>query len=283
MSDQAIISSAPVNTRAATRRWRTEDWIAVVLGFLVIVATLVVFQWKIADLRNIVPNLRWTTDSQITSLTPDWTVALDNIAKDAAAKGQKNIAALSTDLKAALASKNRKAIEDAAAKLASAGGRTVAGALAGEIRGHAAASEAKVFAADNLLKVLYVGIGVLLVASLGTALLGSRVLPFVIGLPVIFALAWAARLLAGNGLFVNWGIEYVIFALLIGLLISNTVGTPEWLKPAVQTELFIKTGLVILGASLLFYEVLQAGALGLVQAVLVVFVVWYACFWLCGS
>ena len=28
-------------------------------------------------------------------------------------------------------------------------------------------------------------------------------------------------------------------------------------------------------------EVLQAGALGIVQAVLVVFVVWYACFWLC--
>ncbi len=88
-------------------------------------------------------------------------------------------------------------------------------------------------------------------------------------------------MLAGNGLFVNWGIEYVIFALLLGLLISNTIGTPEWLKPAVQTEFFIKTGLVILGASLLFMEVLQAGALGIAQAVLVVFVVWYACFWLC--
>ena len=82
-------------------------------------------------------------------------------------------------------------------------------------------------------------------------------------------------------MFVDWGIEYVIFALLLGLIISNTVGTPEWLKPAAQTELFIKTGLVILGASLLFMEVLQAGALGIVQAVLVVFVVWYACFWLC--
>ena len=122
---------------------------------------------------------------------------------------------------------------------------------------------------------------VLLVASLGVALLGIRVLPFVVGLPVIFALAWGARLLAGNGLFVNFGIEYVIFALLIGLLISNTVGTPEWLKPAVQTEFFIKTGLVILGAGLLFHEVLQAGALGIVQALLVVFVVWYSCFWLC--
>ena len=82
-------------------------------------------------------------------------------------------------------------------------------------------------------------------------------------------------------MFVNWGIEYVIFALLLGLLISNTIGTPAWLKPAVQTEFFIKTGLVILGASLLFQEVLQAGALGIVQALLVVFVVWYACFWLC--
>src|SRR5262249_8534335 len=38
---------------------------------------------------------------------------------------------------------------------------------------------------------------------------------------------------------------------------------------------------VILGAGLLFYEVLQAGALGIVQALPVVFVVWYSCFWLC--
>jgi uncharacterized integral membrane protein (TIGR00698 family) len=51
-------------------------------------------------------------------------------------------------------------------------------------------------------------------------------------------------------------------------------------QTAVQTEFFIKTGLVILGASLIFSEVLQAGALGIAQAVLVVFVVWYSCFWL---
>jgi len=66
----------------------------------------------------------------------------------------------------------------------------------------------------------------------------------------------------------------IIFALAVGLLISNTVGVPGWLKPAVQTEFYIKTGLglVILRASLLFMEILQPGALGIVQAVLVVFV-----------
>ena len=226
MSDQVIVSSSPVAPSAA-KRWRTEDWIAVVLGFIVIVTTLAVFQLKVADLRSVVPNLRWTTDSQLASLTPDWTAALDSIAKDAAAKGQQSIVAPANELKSALGGKDRKAIEGAAGKLATAGGRTLAGALAGEIRGHAAATEAKVFAADNLLKVLTVGVGLLLVASLGVALLGIRVLPFVVGLPVIFALAWGARLLAGNGLFVNFGIEYVIFALLIGLsaqaLFSNAI------------------------------------------------------------
>jgi len=264
-------------TAPAAKPWRTEDWIAVVLGFLVIVALLVAFQWKLFDLRNLVPSFRWTTDSQIASLTPGWLNALDQLQKNA----QPNVVALSANLRDALAGKDRKAIEAAAGKMAALGSRTVAGALAVEIRGHAAATPQRVLSSGNLLKVLYLGVGFLIVTAVGIALVGARIAPFLIGLPVIFGLAFAARLLAGNGAFVNFGIEYVIFALLLGLLVSNTVGTPGWLKPAVQTEFFIKTGLVILGAGLLFHEVLQAGALGVVQALAVVFVVWYVCFWLC--
>lgn len=267
---------------AAASRWRTEDWMAALLGFLVIASVLAAFHWKVTDLRNLVPTFRWTTDSQIAAMTPGWIASLDTIAKEADAKGQQNVAGLSTQLRAALLAGDRKATETAAGRLASLGSRTLAGALGAEIRGHAAASaQNRVLTADNLLRVLYVGVGLLIVASLGIALLGGRVAAFALGLPAIFGLAFLARLLAGNGLFVDWGIEYVIFALGLGLLISNTVGTPAWLLPAVQTEFFIKTGLVILGASLLFTEVLQAGALGIVQAVLVVFVVWYVCFWLC--
>jgi uncharacterized integral membrane protein (TIGR00698 family) len=265
-----------------TRRWITEDWMAVLLGFLVIATVLALFHWKAVDLRNVVSTYRWTTDTQIASLTPSWFEALDSIAAEAQSRKQQNVIGLSKGLKDALASKDRKAIEAAAGKMAALGSRTMAGALGAEIRGHAAAvAEDRIFTGANLSKILYVGIGFLIVATAGIVLLGGRAVPFLIGLPVIFGLAWLARFLAGNGLFVNWGIEYVIFALLLGLLISNTVGTPEWLKPAVQTEFFIKTGLVILGASLLFMEVLQAGALGIAQAVMVVFVVWYACFWLC--
>src|SRR5262245_54622865 len=49
---------------------------------------------------------------------------------------------------------------------------------------------------------------------------------------------------------------------------------------AVRTEYYIKTGLVILGAGILFFEIVQAGVLGIVQALLVVTVVWYVCWWL---
>ena len=285
MSDQATISTVPAGSVTApiTRPWRTEDWIAVVLGFLVITSVLVLFQWKVFDLRNVVPTFRWTTDSQIASLTPGWIAALDQI--DARRGGQAAAERRwrsSKDLRSALASGDRKAIDAAAGKMAALGTRTLAGALGDgdprPCRGDAASASSP---AATCPRCSIVGLGFLVVGAIGIALLGWRVVPFLVGLPVIFALAWLARFLAGNGLFVNWGIEYVIFALLLGLLISNTIGTPAWLKPAVQTEFFIKTGLVILGASLLFHEVLQAGALGIVQAVLVVFVVWYSCFWLC--
>jgi uncharacterized integral membrane protein (TIGR00698 family) len=265
----------------AARTWRTEDWVAVYLGFFIIAVILAAFSWKWFELGGLRPTFRWTADSQIASSVPGWKASLDAIAKD-----RSDLAGVTDSLKAALDKGDRAAIDKAAGALAKAGGRnTVPGTLGAEIRGHAGATTGKVFAGANLLKALYVGIAGLVIGAIGIALIGGNVSggnvrAFLIGFPVVFILAWLARVLAGNGLFVDYGIEYVIFALLLGLLISNTVGTPAWLRPAVQTEFFIKTGLVILGAGLLFMEVLQAGALGILQAVLVVLVVWYFCFWL---
>jgi uncharacterized integral membrane protein (TIGR00698 family) len=265
----------------AAKSWRTEDWIAVYLGFFIIAVILAAFSWKWFDLGVARSTFRWTAEAQITSWAPGWRSALDEVAKDAEAKGRKDVAASANSVKAALDTGDRKALEKAAAGLSKAGGRnTVPGTLGSEIRAHAASTADKVFAADNLLKVLYVGIAGLLIGAVGFALIGGNVGAFMIGFPVVFILAWLARIIAGNGLFIDYGIEYVIFALVLGLLISNTIGTPAWLKPAVQTEFFIKTGLVILGAGLLFMEVIQAGVLGILQAVLVVLVIWYVCFWM---
>ena len=279
-ADATLQSGASAGAPTTARRL-SEDWVAVTIGFLVIATVLALFAWKVVDLGKVVSSYRWTTDAQLASMSPGWTQQLDAIGAAAEAGGQRDVVSLTAGVKDALQKADRKDIADTAAKLAKLGSKTLAGALGAEIRGHASADVANVLAWENLSKALYIGIAVLIAATIGIGLLGAPLAAFIVGMPAVFALAWLARLLAGNGLFVTWGIEYVIFALGLGLLISNTIGTPRWLRPAVQTEFFIKTGLVILGASLLFTEVLQAGALGIVQAVLVVFVVWYSCMWLC--
>ena len=104
---------------------------------------------------------------------------------------------------------------------------------------------------------------------------------FIVGFPVVFIISWIGQVIAGNYTILYYGLEYVLWCLALGLFISNVIGVPEWLKPAVKTEFYIKTGLVILGSGILFGEIVQAGFYGIVQAVLVVGVVWYFCFWLC--
>lgn len=136
-----------------------------------------------------------------------------------------------------------------------------------------------VFGPANLGDSLLVGLGFLAVSAAGIALMGGRLGLFALGFPVIYVLAWLALVVAGHSGVKYWGLEFVLFALLFGLLISNTIGVPYWLREAVRTEYYIKTGLVILGAGILFREILQAGFLGVLQALLVIAVVWYACFY----
>jgi uncharacterized integral membrane protein (TIGR00698 family) len=66
----------------------------------------------------------------------------------------------------------------------------------------------------------------------------------------------------------------------MGLVVSNLVGVPQWLKEATHTEYYIKTGLVLLGASILFGDLMRGGLLGIGQAVFVVAAVWTVSFWL---
>ncbi len=59
-------------------------------------------------------------------------------------------------------------------------------------------------------------------------------------------------------------IEYVLWAILIGLVISNTVGVPAVFRAGVATyEFWLKIGIVLLGARFLVGDVLRLGGLSL--------------------
>jgi uncharacterized integral membrane protein (TIGR00698 family) len=67
----------------------------------------------------------------------------------------------------------------------------------------------------------------------------------------------------------HYNLEPPLVALALGLLISNTVGTPSWAQPALRVEFYVKTGIVLLGASLPLTLLAWAGPVAIVQAAIV--------------
>ena len=142
-----------------------------------------------------------------------------------------------------------------------------------------AADISKVFSSENLLAMGGTsGLLILLAGVILFASLGKRVIAFLGGACVVFALAWLAQTMAANAQVKTLGLEYVVFALGLGLLWSHLLPTPGWLMSAVRTEFFIKIGIVILGANILFPELMKAGLPGLIQAALVIPVIWHITF-----
>lgn len=99
-----------------------------------------------------------------------------------------------------------------------------------------------------------------------------------LSLLVIFGLSLGAQVVANIPIIKEWGLESVFFSVIFGLIVSNLFRVPDWLKPAIQSEFYIKIGIVCLGSTILFGEVLKSGVFGLAQALIVVFCVWYFAF-----
>ena len=95
-----------------------------------------------------------------------------------------------------------------------------------------------------------------------------RVIP---GVLLLAAVGYGGKLLERNvGTYAkahHWtfpNIEYVLWAILIGLAISNTVGVPQIFRAGVATyEFWLKAGIVLLGSRFLLGDVLKLGGVSL--------------------
>jgi uncharacterized integral membrane protein (TIGR00698 family) len=66
-----------------------------------------------------------------------------------------------------------------------------------------------------------------------------------------------------------YNLEPPLVALLLGLLISNLVGLPRWMDAGFRVEFYVKTGIVLLGATLPFSLIVWAGPVAILQASIV--------------
>ncbi len=80
-------------------------------------------------------------------------------------------------------------------------------------------------------------------------------------------------------------IEFPVYAIVIGLLggaILGALGVRERLSAAFRTEFFIKTGLVLLGASINLAVIARAAGPAIVQAIVLISTVFFATWWFAG-
>ena len=123
----------------------------------------------------------------------------------------------------------------------------------------------------------FVVLGVLFTA--GVKLQGGKIKEYIPAFAALFVLAIVVRLISAE-FTLNRYLEWAFWALIVGLLISNTVGVPTWLRPAIRTEFYIKTGLVVMGFSVLFSNIAKFGLYGLgiawgVTPIVIIFMWWF--------
>ncbi|MCB2145594.1 MAG: YeiH family protein [Deltaproteobacteria bacterium] len=115
--------------------------------------------------------------------------------------------------------------------------------------------------------------------GIGMRIMGKPFGKFFVGFFFVFIIAVLAYTAEVQQTMKTYGFGFPLWAIVFGMLISNTVGTPEWVKPAVQTEYYIKTGLVLLGAEVLFGKILAIGLPGIFVAWVVTPIVLTCTYW----
>lgn len=143
--------------KRGSRRLASEDWLAVGLGFLIIILVL-------AGTRPDRPSFTWATDGEFAAAVASKKVATETLVKDAEAKGDAGLAAtalktaLDTGDRAAIAGAARK-LEDAAKRASDAGLQKRAADLGRAVGRDAGAVAAKVFSGENIWRSVMIGLG----------------------------------------------------------------------------------------------------------------------------
>ncbi|MDR3437407.1 putative sulfate exporter family transporter [Telmatospirillum sp.] len=102
-----------------------------------------------------------------------------------------------------------------------------------------------------------------------TSVLGWKAKSFVPAFILLYVLSLAIFALGAWDQAQKYNLEPPLVALLVGLAISNLVGLPRWLDAGFRVEFYIKTGIVLLGATLPFTLIVWAGPLAILQASIV--------------
>jgi hypothetical protein len=109
----------------------------------------------------------------------------------------------------------------------------------------------------------------LAIFALSTRIIGVRLGEFVPAFGFVYVFALLIASIGSWEQASDFQLEAPLVALVAGLVISNLIGLPRWLDAGFRVEYYIKTGIVLLGATLPFTLVVWAGPVAVLQATIV--------------
>lgn len=115
-----------------------------------------------------------------------------------------------------------------------------------------------------LLYMLFAGL-----LTLGAKSLGLNASRFFKGFTALYWFTSLILILSNNETLKSWQLESPLLALFIGLIVGNFVKLPAWFSESLRTEYYVKTGIVLMGATLPFSLILSAGPAAIGQALIV--------------
>ncbi len=109
----------------------------------------------------------------------------------------------------------------------------------------------------------------LIIFTITSSILGFNAKDFAISFTFVYILSIIIFVVAANKTVHNFNLEPPLLAVLLGLVIGNIWHYPKWMSSGFRVEYYIKTGIVLLGATLPFTLIYMAGPYVIAQAAII--------------
>ncbi len=121
----------------------------------------------------------------------------------------------------------------------------------------------------NAIRYLALLIAFLVLFTIVISFIGQKPKAFIPSFIFVFILSTIIYFAGNWDQASKYNLEPPLVALVLGLIISNIIGLPRWLDAGFRVELYIKLGIVLLGATLPFTLIIWAGPVAILQASIV--------------
>lgn len=135
------------------------------------------------------------------------------------------------------------------------------------------------YLADNIGSVIAMFIVLTAIFSIAVKIIGHDLKDFIPGFAILFLAAIIVSIFGSWEWAQKYNLEAPLVALALGMIIGNTVKIPKWFESALRTEFYVKVGIVLLGATLPFTKILEAGPIAFAQATVIAVTTFLAIYW----